>query len=126
MTAEISARTPIPTLHGVGPRCGIRVRKTTMASGDAQRVWFPEMIEDLSPIRKLDRWHVPVVVAYGSLETPEFQRQARDFVDALARAGKEVKLVVGEGYNHFEMRETLGNPYGLLGRAALQQMRRGE
>ena len=27
------------------------------------------------------------------------------------------------GYNHFEMPETLGNPYGLLGRAALEQMK---
>jgi arylformamidase len=27
--------------------------------------------------------------------------------------------VVGEHYNHFELPETLGNPYGLLGRAAL-------
>jgi arylformamidase len=26
---------------------------------------------------------------------------------------------VGENYNHFELPETLGNPYGLLGRAAL-------
>jgi arylformamidase len=29
---------------------------------------------------------------------------------------------VGEGYNHFEMLETLANPYGLLGRAVLAQM----
>ena len=37
-------------------------------------------------------------------------------------AGKPVELLVGEGYNHFEMLETLANPYGLLGRAALAQM----
>jgi arylformamidase len=38
-------------------------------------------------------------------------------------AGKPVELLVGEGYNHFEMPETLANPYGLLGRAALAQMK---
>ena len=38
-------------------------------------------------------------------------------------AGKPVELIVGEGYNHFEMLETLANPYGLLGRAVLAQMR---
>ena len=38
-------------------------------------------------------------------------------------AGKPAELLVGEGYNHFEMLETLANPYGLLGRAALAQMR---
>jgi len=27
-----------------------------------------------------------------------------------------------EGYNHFEIPETLANPYGLLGRAVLAQM----
>src|SRR5580704_9720891 len=29
----------------------------------------------LSPMRHLDRLHAPVVVAYGTCETPEFQRQ---------------------------------------------------
>jgi arylformamidase len=33
-----------------------------------------------------------------------------------------VQLLVAEGYNHFEIPETLANPYGLLGRAALAQM----
>jgi arylformamidase len=36
--------------------------------------------------------------------------------------GKPVQLLVGENYNHFELPETLGNPYGLLGRAALDLM----
>jgi len=34
-----------------------------------------------------------------------------------------VTLLVGQGYNHFEMFETLGNPYGLLGRAMLNMMK---
>jgi arylformamidase len=38
-------------------------------------------------------------------------------------AGKPAELLVGEGYNHFEMLETLANPYGLLGRAVLMQMK---
>jgi arylformamidase len=76
----------------------------------------------LSPIRHLDRLHAPLVVAYGSCETPEFQRQNREFAAALETAGKEVQLLVGEHYNHFELPETLGNPCGLLGRAALDLM----
>jgi arylformamidase len=31
-------------------------------------------------------------------------------------------LLVGEHYNHFELPETRGNPYGLLGRAGLDLM----
>jgi hypothetical protein len=34
-----------------------------------------------------------------------------------------VQLLVGEGYNHFEMLETLASPYGLLGRAMLDLMK---
>jgi arylformamidase len=63
-----------------------------------------------------------VVIAYGTFETPEFQRQAREFAAALKSAGKPVRLLVGECYNHFELPETLGNPYGLLGRAMLELM----
>ena len=58
----------------------------------------------------------------GTLETPEFQSQNREFAAAVKKTGKPIKFLVGEGYNHFEMFETLGNPYGLLGRAMLEQM----
>ena len=37
-------------------------------------------------------------------------------------AGKPAELIVGAGYNHFELLETLANPYGLTGRAMLEQM----
>ena len=76
----------------------------------------------LSPIRHLDRLHAPLIIACGTCETPEFQRQNREFAAAVRAAGKPVQLLVGENYNHFELPETLGNPYGLLGRAALDLM----
>ena len=76
----------------------------------------------LSAIRHLDRLQAPLIVAYGTCETPEFQRQNREFAAAVKAAGKPVQLLVGENYNHFELPETLGNPYGLLGRAALELM----
>ena len=81
-----------------------------------------EMEEALSAQRRLDRLNAPVIVTYGTLETPEFQRQSRDFGAAVRAAGKPVQLLVAEGYNHFEIIETLANPYGLLGRAVLEQM----
>jgi arylformamidase len=79
-------------------------------------------VDALSAIRHLDRIAVPLVLAYGSEESPEFKRQTNDFAAALSAAGKNVQLLVGEGYNHFEIAETLGSPFGLLGRAALEQM----
>jgi arylformamidase len=86
-------------------------------------VTFTDAVEDaLSPQRHLSRISAPVVLLYGSLETPEFQRQSRDFAAALQKAGKQVELLVADGYNHFEVTETLGNPFGPLGRAVLKQM----
>src|ERR671934_588675 len=77
----------------------------------------------LSPQRHLGAVRAPIVLLYGSLETPEFQRQTREFADALTDAGKPCELIRAEGYNHFELTETLGNPYGPLGRAVLAQMK---
>ena len=81
-----------------------------------------EMVERLSPPRHIARLRAPVIVAYGTDETPEFQRQARDFAAALRDAGKPVELLVGENYSHLDLPETLCNPYGLLGAAVLAQM----
>ena len=61
-------------------------------------------------------------LVYGTAETPEFQRQSRDFAAAVKAAGKPVTLSVMEGYNHFEVGEQLANPYSLFGRAVLEQM----
>jgi arylformamidase len=81
-----------------------------------------ETIDTLSSIRRVERIGVPVTVAYGTEESPEFQRQNREFAAALGAAGKDVQLLVAEGYNHFEIVETLANPYGLLGAAALAHL----
>src|SRR5215467_637881 len=81
------------------------------------------MEQELSAMRHIDRINAPLVVAHGTLETPEFQRQARDFAKALEVAGKPVKLVVARGYNHYEVGETIGHPYAVLGRAAFEMMK---
>ena len=74
----------------------------------------------LSPQRHIAALRAPVVVVHGALETPEYQRHARDFAAAVAAAGKPVQSIRGEHYNHFEIAETMANPYGLAGRAGLQ------
>jgi len=81
-----------------------------------------DMVQKLSGQRYVDGLHTPVILAYGTCETPEFQRQSRDFAAAVQAAGKPAELIVGAGYNHFELLETLANPYGLMGRAMLEQM----
>jgi arylformamidase len=82
-----------------------------------------EMEWELSAMQHIERIRAPLLVAHGTLETPEFQRQARDFEAALRAAGKTVTLIVAPGYNHFEVGETIGHPYAVLGRAAMQMMK---
>jgi arylformamidase len=81
-----------------------------------------EMEQALSAQRHIDKLVSPLWLVYGTQETPEFQRQSRDFHAALKVAGMPVMLSVMEGYNHFEVMEQLGNPYSLFASAILNQM----
>jgi arylformamidase len=55
-----------------------------------------EMEASLSTQRHIDGFVAPVVLAYGTQETPEFQRQSRDFHSALSAAGKRAEVLVGQ------------------------------
>jgi arylformamidase len=81
------------------------------------------MEEAMSSQRHIERLRAPIIVTYGTYETPEFRRQSRDFAATVKAAGKPVELVEGANYDHFEMCETLGHPYGPNGRAALRLMK---
>ena len=74
---------------------------------------------ELSPMRHLDRVQAPVVVAYATNDSPEFQRQSREWAEALRARGRLQRLVVAEG-NHFEIVETLTRPGSPLAHAALE------
>jgi arylformamidase len=84
-----------------------------------------EMEQAMSSQRHLDLLRAPIIITYGTEETPEFQRQNRDFVAAVKAVGKSAEIVEAVGYNHFEMGESLGNPYGPNGLAALALMNLG-
>jgi arylformamidase len=82
-----------------------------------------EMEQAMSSQRHLDLLRAPIIVTYGTNETPEFQRQSRDFSGVVKATGKPVELVAAPNFNHFEMAESVGNPYGPNGRAALALMK---
>ena len=114
---------PVDILKGATLGSGMYDLAPVRLSKRSKYVKFTdEMEQALSAMRHLDKLHTPLILAHGTCVTPEFQRQTRDFYAAVKAAGKPVELLVGEGYNHFEMLETLANPYGLLGRAVLAQM----
>jgi arylformamidase len=83
-----------------------------------------DMEQAMSSLRQIDRLRAPIIVTYGTNETPEFQRQSRDFAAAVKAAGKPVELIEAPNFNHFEMCESLANPFGPNGRAALKLMQR--
>jgi arylformamidase len=115
---------PADVVKGALLCSGMYDLKPVRLSARSKYVAFTEAAEDaLSTQRHLDKIKTPLIVAHGTNETPEFQRQTRDFAAALKSAGKPVEFLIGQNYNHFEMPETLANPYGLLGRAALAQMK---
>ena len=85
---------------------------------------FTDEIEQaMSSQRHVDLLRALIVVTYGTNETPEFQRQSRDFAAAVKAAGKPAGRVEAVSFNHIEMVESLGNPYGPNGRAALSLMK---
>jgi arylformamidase len=115
---------PRDILKGAVLGSGMYDLKPVRLSQRSSYVKFTDQMEQaLSAQRHIDKIHTPLVLIHGTLETPEFQRQSRDFAAALKAAGKPVELIVGKGYNHFEVGETLGHPYALLGRAALDMMK---
>ena len=94
--------------------------KPVRLSARSSYVKFDDRIEhELSPIRHLSRLRCQVVVAYGERDSPEFQRQSREWAEALRAIGRLHALVVGAGLNHFELPETLADPRSPLGRAVL-------
>jgi arylformamidase len=114
---------PADTVKGYVLQSGMYDLRGPRLSKRGAYVKFTDaMEEELSPLRHLERIGAPIVLVYGSNETPEFQRQSREFAMALERAGKAVQLIYAEGHNHFEIAETLANPYGHVGRAVLIQL----
>ncbi|MEO5661414.1 MAG: alpha/beta hydrolase, partial [Polaromonas sp.] len=83
-----------PGLIKTGLCCsGIFDLKPPRLSARSSYVRFTDEIEQsLSPQRHIAQLNAPLIVAYGTQETPEFQRQSRDFATAVVAAGKPVQL----------------------------------
>lgn len=115
---------PVDMVKGGLLMSGLYDLKPVRLSKRSSYIKFTDAMEEsMSSQRYIERIRAPIIVTYGTYETPEFQRQSRDFAAAVKAAGKPVELVEAPNYNHFEMCETFGNPYGPNGRAALRLMK---
>jgi arylformamidase len=114
---------PADIVKGAFLGSGIYDLKPVRLASRFSAIKFTDEIEDaLSPQAHVDMLRTPLTLTYGTLDTPEYQRQSRQFAFALQLAGRAPRIVIGNGYNHFEMLETLRNPYGINGRAVLEMM----
>jgi arylformamidase len=77
----------------------------------------------LSAIRNIDKVKVPLTIAVGSKETPEFRRQARAFHEKLSRAGKPATFIEVADTNHFEMQDVFADATSVVAQAALRPMK---
>jgi arylformamidase len=94
-----------------------------MLSARSQYAKVTKEEEDaLSAMRHLDRVHCPILICYGDKESPDFQRQGRDFAAALKKAGLPHELHVEPGLNHFEVMHSISAPNGVMRRLALRMV----
>jgi arylformamidase len=115
---------PADIIKGATLLSGMYDMKPVRLSRRSSYVKFTDAMEEaMSTQRHLARINMPVTLIYGTNETPEFQRQSRDFHAALKAAGKQAELIVAPNHNHYELQETLANPYGWAGRAALAMLK---
>jgi arylformamidase len=114
---------PDDILKGGMCMSGMYDLKPVRLSWRSSYVKFDDAMEQaMSSIRHLDKVRAPITVTYGTFETPEFQRQGRDFAAALKAAGHKVNLVELAHYAHLEAEESLSHPYVGNGRIAIEMM----
>jgi arylformamidase len=118
---------PADILKGGVLQSGIYEMKPVRLSSRGAYVKFDDAMEDaMSPQRHIRNLRTSITVTYGTNETPEFQRQNREFAAAVKAAGKPVTLIILPNHNHYEVQQTMASPYGWGGRAALAMMGLGE
>ena len=79
-----------------------------------------EEVLELSVILLPEKLRTPLTMVYGEKETPEFKRQPKAYLGALAAVGKTARLVEIPGANHFEVLQHMGDSSSEVARLALQ------
>ena len=98
------------------------LRPVLLSARSAYVKLTPEEEDEFSAIRHLDRLRCPITVAYGSKESPEFQRQGRTFAAALRARGLPAQELILDGLNHFEGIRSMIEPQSPLARQVLGRL----
>lgn len=78
----------------------------------------PSDVPHLSPLSTLPKAAGPLVVAYGTAELPELQRQSKVYAETWRSKGLAGTLLPVADANHFSILEQLREPDGVLALAA--------
>lgn len=98
----VAAGIPISGIYELAP-----IRHTTI--NELVRL-TEESAERNSPIRLVRPCPVPLLVAAGGNETPEFQGQSARFVDAWRAAGNSAETCLVDAANHFTVLRAFADP----------------
>jgi arylformamidase len=77
-----------------------------------------------SPLHQPYRSNASTVVAVGGEELPELQRQSADYHARLLECGRESRLIVVRGRDHFSILDEVEQPHGVLAVALLDLIAR--
>jgi arylformamidase len=92
-------------------------------SARSQYVKFnAESLQALSPQRHLQQFNMPIALLCGDQESPEFKRQAQEFVQSFSDRKASISLTWGQNLNHFEMLKSFASPEGVMSKALLELM----
>lgn len=101
---------PALPLHSLSCISGMYELEPVRRSARSRYVAFSEAsVQRLSPARHVHQLRCPTLVAYGSLESPQFQWQSQAWAQALCDSGVAVRALSVPGLNHFEILESLGD-----------------
>ncbi len=75
-----------------------------------------------SSIHQIPERGIPLVMAYGTGELDEFQRQSQEFAAAWRARGYPCELIEMPGLNHFELNHEFNNPDGPILKATFEMM----
>lgn len=73
-----------------------------------------DAVQQLSPLRNLPRRSPPLMLACGTAELAELQRQSETYAQARVQAGLPGRLTQLPQHNHFTILEELASPDGAL------------
>ena len=65
------------------------------------KVWRDYQLGAVQPVREAEKVNVPIFVIHGSVDSRVLPKQARFYLDALNKAGKNYKYLELEGADHF-------------------------